>query len=799
MKLGADLDGDGLRTAEEYQHQTNPNDADTDGDTLGDGDEVNVWGTSPLSSDGDGDGLPDAWEIEYLDGIGYDGDDDPDGDTLTNLEEYEHESDPLDTDTDSDGMPDDWEVWYGTNVQGDDANADPDSDGLVNLEEMNWHTDPKCIDSDGDGLPDGAEVTFYSTLPYSHNASMVLYSETQYTHCADTGGGAVHAGTYGANQPIVDGTWPVWHSDWPDAHDDEATVYVDFPLCTKPVDALLQIAVDNNGKAWLNDEVVWDTWDMWASGKYCLVEQVTNVAPDLFVQGANIFKVTGANSPLAYCGGEEELTNLLVNPAWISYKLTAQMGEITARVDIANTDADEDDVACLCDDIDATAHFFGPPGRQVSVFFGCLAAGAKARVTPRHKVVTAGDSVQLKIHGTQASPYWNVSSIRVTNWGGMLGWEHFTLFGVDLVKCSPSFEPTGGDADNTTTIHAFVTPTNLQGEFRFTLTGVSSEPGYCINKPSPAPGCGEDSDAWKDLQFPYQNGFAISGVDRNIAETTADDLNNATVTVNCYDYGAYGQLRAEFFRNGAAPSCAAREEGGSKEYTNIPRDDDENHICDGWAHSVGSAAQDADVNTGGSLWGDSGDGLTRYEEYRGLVKFTVHARLNPTCKDVFVDNREYLPFAGDLATAACVQVQLVGDVYDAGHAINFNYCTAHDVDQHVLVLVRYDYGPWEWGTTFPGIGTSPRDAYETRVDEQQIRDDCVFRDDEFVAHTVIHELCHGIGADDPVPQSAAPADCVMRNVIPECQAASDSNDWYAITVGTTWLYKQETQQVSDNN
>ncbi|MGD7654590.1 MAG: sulfatase-like hydrolase/transferase [Verrucomicrobiales bacterium] len=58
-----DSDGDGLTDLEELNLGTDPNLADTDGDLLGDGAEVNRYGTDPLLSDTDGDSNPDGFEI----------------------------------------------------------------------------------------------------------------------------------------------------------------------------------------------------------------------------------------------------------------------------------------------------------------------------------------------------------------------------------------------------------------------------------------------------------------------------------------------------------------------------------------------------------------------------------------------------------------------------------------------------------------------------------------------------------------------------------------------------------------
>ncbi|MFA6603611.1 MAG: hypothetical protein WCT10_02070 [Patescibacteria group bacterium] len=62
VPLSGDDDGDGLTVAEEAKLGTDPNNWDTDGDTLGDGAEYYNFKTNPLKSDTDGDGLSDSEE-----------------------------------------------------------------------------------------------------------------------------------------------------------------------------------------------------------------------------------------------------------------------------------------------------------------------------------------------------------------------------------------------------------------------------------------------------------------------------------------------------------------------------------------------------------------------------------------------------------------------------------------------------------------------------------------------------------------------------------------------------------------
>lgn len=89
--VAGDSDQDGLSDAQEAILQTDPNNPDSDGDTLTDGEEVLVHNTNPRNRDSDGDTLSDGDEVNI------------------------HRTNPTNPDTDGDGIPDGVEVATGSN------------------------------------------------------------------------------------------------------------------------------------------------------------------------------------------------------------------------------------------------------------------------------------------------------------------------------------------------------------------------------------------------------------------------------------------------------------------------------------------------------------------------------------------------------------------------------------------------------------------------------------------------------------------------------------------------------------
>lgn len=153
-----DLDDDGLNNLGEQTAGSDPRNADTDGDTLSDGDEVNTFGSSPILVDTDGDTLDDPTEVNT---------------TMTN---------PALADSDMDNLPDNYEVDNNLNPNsnaGDDgATGDPDGDNLDNEGEFAAGTNPQVADTDADGVNDGDEVNGTLNTAFGNESTLPLVADT---------------------------------------------------------------------------------------------------------------------------------------------------------------------------------------------------------------------------------------------------------------------------------------------------------------------------------------------------------------------------------------------------------------------------------------------------------------------------------------------------------------------------------------------------------------------------------------------------------------------------------------------
>ncbi len=206
------------------------------------------------------------------------------------------------------------------------------------------------------------------------------------------------------------------------------------------------------------------------------------------------------------------------------------------------------------------------------------------------------------------------------------------------------------------------------GQLLIKLEKRSSMKGYTTNYPL------DDSDNTTDMLLLKSDNSGWTDLGTGVlkydwASYTGVTTFEKTVYVRCYDYGAWGTLKATLYKktgedgNGNAVYAKADSDIGT-----VPRDENGNHIADGWNNDfypykysdatneqvdasstknsgvndfhysvpfLGKRQNTVDKETGPSGNKENGDGFTVFEEYRGfMVRSGYHERFSPFTKEV---------------------------------------------------------------------------------------------------------------------------------------------------------------------
>lgn len=175
---------------------------------------------------------------------------------------------------------------------------------------------------------------------------------------------------------------------------------------------------------------------------------------------------------------------------------------------------------------------------------------------------------------------------------------------------------------------ATVVPTRV----RVRLVEVSREKGISLNWP-------RNGGTEPDLFFRRERMDNVREV-RNAGQEAILEGGTTqwTLPVFSNDYGAFGKLMAEAELPGGVIVSGEVRGAPSLDRLALPKDDNGNRIADAWERAVGARSTDPESDTDDTRPGMvmKGDGLTLYEEYRGLRTVDApHRRLDPNRPDFF--------------------------------------------------------------------------------------------------------------------------------------------------------------------
>jgi hypothetical protein len=205
------------------------------------------------------------------------------------------------------------------------------------------------------------------------------------------------------------------------------------------------------------------------------------------------------------------------------------------------------------------------------------------------------------------------------------------------------------------------------------LDEVSREPGVCLNLP-----VGKGTNASRGATSPDLK-FAA---DRNPGTTIDEEgtrlrkkggeFPELPIVVSSYDWGAYGAVHVQATLTDGRPVWAHLDGDPTHEPVRLPKRDPELKTADKWKADVGVDPTTEDEADRDKQKGNDkdGDGLTLYEEYRGLIAKGEHTRdhpagpdghkpLTPGVKDLIVHNTMEDGGAGAPTAAQLADVRLL--------------------------------------------------------------------------------------------------------------------------------------------
>jgi hypothetical protein len=253
---------------------------------------------------------------------------------------------------------------------------------------------------------------------------------------------------------------------------------------------------------------------------------------------------------------------------------------------------------------------------------------------------------------------------------------------------------------------------------------------------------------------------------RSTSATFGTD-NTARFAIDCWDYGTIGTATVQ---HGTGANLVTVQ-------MKLPKDDNRNGLPDaGWwaiesvsgtpvsvhVDDTGIGGDDSEVGPTGST--ASGDGLVKFEEYRGFVVQSVHQRTSPEVMDLFVNLQNGLPL-GFTSNLPFSKWSILTAEMTSDRIVNANYTNAGiggsipgHVTQRALKVIDGGYNTSDPGvdgvtTTLTGNPAPPAQVTVITIYTQSIRflspprnsrnsSDPV--DPEKTSQTVAHEVGHGM-------------------------------------------------------
>ncbi|RZS74182.1 hypothetical protein EV199_0026 [Pseudobacter ginsenosidimutans] len=340
---------------------------------------------------------------------------------------------------------------------------------------------------------------------------------------------------------------------------------------------------------------------------------------------------------------------------------------------------------------------------------------------------------------------------------------------VDLIIESPGYEnwlPEPGMDENTKGNHIDVglklvnpegKPLNVKAKyFEAKLMKTSQEPGVTINYPLDATAPGKH-----DMRLLNEDHQPASGDGQTLTVNTSDG-ETGSFAIGSYDGGGYTILEVTaFLQDGSQVTGHYLKKDGPTSIP-YPKRDAGRLIAKSWLEKNENPKEndDKEVTAGNNR---NGDGLTAYEEYRGMISEGKFVRLDPVKKEVAirVKQEDLEKFRGGFklfasATKVIPLICLTTEMAE-NRIFNKNKTTGKAGDQYGLFIEEKDMGA-DLGKVLPATPfkttKQTTNVYINIKEIRRIYEGTLSRNEltslpytlqEDIDNTVAHELGHGIG------------------------------------------------------
>ncbi len=317
-------------------------------------------------------------------------------------------------------------------------------------------------------------------------------------------------------------------------------------------------------------------------------------------------------------------------------------------------------------------------------------------------------------------------------------------------------------------------------EFILQLSGTSREPGIALNYPV------TDPKTTPDLQFQWQMYADTSAEGQQLEIHLRNPGVSASARIAAFDGGGYTTLSVTAILEDNTELRGSLLVPNGEQLIRIPKRMPGDKIATAWLTANNNPGESADED---ALDGNpnKGDGLSAYEEYRGVIceyEFGARhpakfGRLDPWKMNLGlkVDKAE-LPFFAEgikwFENGTHIKVLRFNEREIGGdRRLNKNGASAHIYDQYTLLLYKgllaYAGGPLGITYTSSMNPEIPANTQNIVIDPGAVQREydtianrarpapLPFTRSELLANTIAHELCHGVnvwhhGEEPPIPR-----------------------------------------------